>query len=320
MYKKIVLLLCFLFAVSCSSPSNPDNVNNGESGQTGGSTVTPPDVTTPDLYEEVQKYGIDISQDDAEISRQIEEKLQEYYNEKGSYKVIFKGVPKNYMLKANSSLAALTIKAAEKINADNITIDTKNIDFQNSAITDGMFSSGGVSKKRISFIFPDDKITTIEQNAFINLDNIEALTIPNSVVSIGEWAFQGIYSLKTLVLDNKLETIGDHSFAYLQSLKELIIPDSVISIGQWAFANSNLEKLTISSSVKEIKDSAFNTSRNLKTLIYLGTSPNDINYKSDTFLYCKNLTTLILPNVPNPDYNTWKNFLGRNFTEVKQQE
>ena len=75
----------------------------------------------------------------------------------------------------------------------------------------------------------------------------------------------------------------------------------------------------LSASVKEIKSSAFNTSRNLKTLIYLGTSPNDINYQSDSFLYCDNLTILILPNVPNPDYNTWKNFLGRNFTEVKQQ-
>ena len=321
MYKKIVLLLlCFLFAVSCSSPSNPDNVNNGDSGQTGGSTVTPPDVTPPVLDEEAQKYAIDISQDDAEISKQIEEKLQAYYTEKSSYKVIFKGVPKDYTLKANSSLAALTIKAAEKIGADNIKIEIKNIDFQNSTITEGMFSSGGISKKRLRFVFPDDKIKTIGQRSFLNLDNVDSLTIPNSVISIEYRAFQSIYSLKTLVLGNKLQTIGDYAFVYLQSLRELIIPDSVISIGEGAFANSHLEKLTISASVKEIKSSAFNTSRNLKTLIYLGTSPNDINYQSDSFLYCDNLTILILPNVPNPDYNTWKNFLGRNFTEVKQQE
>lgn len=321
MYKKIVLImLCFLVVISCSSPSNPDSGNNGDSGQTGGSTVTPPDVTPPVLDEEAQKYGIDISQDDTEISKQIEEKLQAYYNEKSSYKVIFIGIPKNYILKANSSLAALTIKAAEKIGADNIIIDTKNINFQNGTITDGMFSSGGISKKRVSFIFPDDKITTIEQYSFLNLDNIEALTIPNSVVSIGYRAFQSIYSLKTLVLGSKLEVIGDYAFLYLQSLRELIIPNSVISIGEGAFANSHLEKLTISASVKEIKGSAFNTSRNLKTLIYLGTSPNDINYQSDAFLYCDNLTTLILPNVSNPDYNIWKNFLGCNFTEVKQHE
>ena len=329
MYKKIVLImLCFLAAISCSSPSSPnsgnqdnniDIGNNGDSGQTGGgSAVTPPDVPPPVLDEEAQKYGIDISQDDAEISKQIEEKLQEYYKEKQSYKVIFIGVPKNYMLKVNSSLAALTIKAAEKINADNVIIDTKNIDFQNGAITELMFAAKGVSRKKVSFIFPDDKIITIEQNAFMNLDNIDSLTIPNSVVSIGERAFQAIYSLKTLILDSKLEVIGDYAFLYLQSLRELIIPDSVISIGKSAFANSHLEKVTISASVKEIKESAFNTSRNLNTVIYLGTSLDTIKYQKDIFTYCNNLTTLILPNVSNPDYNTWKNFLGGNFTEVKQ--
>ena len=328
MYKKIVLIiLCFLVVISCSSPSSP-NTNqggNGDSTQTGDDTgnsgvTQPPDVTFPVLDPEVQNYGIDISQDDAEISKQIEEKLQAYYNEKQLYKVIFKGVPKNYMLKVNSSLAALTIKAAEKINADNIIIDVRNIDFQNGTITEGMFSSGGVSKKRVSFVFPDDKITTIGQRSFLNLDNIDSLTIPNSVVSIEYRAFQAIYSLKTFVLDNKLQTIGDYAFVYLQSLRELVIPDSVISIGEGAFANSHLEKLTISVSVKEIKSSAFNTSRKLKTLIYLGTSPNNINYQNDSFLYCDNLTILVLPNVPNPDYNTWKNFLGCNFTEVKQYE
>ncbi|MEI0531995.1 leucine-rich repeat domain-containing protein [Brachyspira pilosicoli] len=315
MYKKIALIttLCFLVVISCSSPSSPTNENNEDSGQTGGSTVTP-----PVLDEEAQKYGIDISQDDAEISKQIEAKLQEYYVEKSLYKVIFKGVPKNYMLKANSSLAALTIKAAEKINADNIIIDTKNINFQNSTITEGMFSSGGISKKRLSFVFPDDKITTIEQYSFLNLDNIEVLTIPNSVVLIGERAFQAIYSLKTLVLGSKLEVIGDYAFLYLQSLREVVIPDSVISIGKSAFANSRLEKVTISASVKEIKDSAFNTSRNLKTIIYLGVSPDSINCHKDAFLYCDKLTTLIIPNAVNPTDEAWKTFLGCNFTDIRK--
>ena len=41
MYKKIVLLLCFLIAISCSSPNNPDsgnqdnNVNIGNGGDSG---------------------------------------------------------------------------------------------------------------------------------------------------------------------------------------------------------------------------------------------------------------------------------------------
>ena len=69
MYKKIVLImLCFLFVISCSSPSNPDNGNQGNNGD-GGSTVPPP-ITTPTEEELlVEKYGIDIGQDDAIISQ-----------------------------------------------------------------------------------------------------------------------------------------------------------------------------------------------------------------------------------------------------------
>ena len=47
-----------------------------------------------------------------------------------------------------------------------------------------MFSSGGISKKRLRFVFPDDKIKTIGQRSFLNLDNVDSLTIPNSVISI----------------------------------------------------------------------------------------------------------------------------------------
>ena len=38
MYKKILLMiLCFLAAMACSSPSNPDNTNNGDIVNGGGS-------------------------------------------------------------------------------------------------------------------------------------------------------------------------------------------------------------------------------------------------------------------------------------------
>lgn len=312
-----MLILSLIFIISCSSPSNPDN---GNEGNNGGSTVPPP--TGPTEEELIAKYGIDIGQDDATISQQIEGNLKAYYAEMGSYRVIFTGTPKDYTQDGVDSLASLIYDAAIKINVSSVDVDLKNIDFKNGAIESSMFAEGYSSQEAftLNFIFPENKITTIKSSAFRTLSSLKQIAIPDSVISIEYRAFQSIYSLKTLVLGNKLQTIGDYAFVYLQSLRELIIPDSVISIGEGAFANSHLEKLTISASVKEIKSSAFNTSRNLKTLIYLGTSPNDINYQSDSFLYCDNLTILILPNVPNPDYNTWKNFLGRNFTEVKQQE
>ena len=42
----------------------------------------------------IEKYGIDISQKDIEIRKQIEQKLKAYFQEKGSYKVILTGTHK----------------------------------------------------------------------------------------------------------------------------------------------------------------------------------------------------------------------------------
>lgn len=159
MYKKILLMiLCFLAAMACSSPSNPDNTNNGDivngggSGNTGdgGSTgdggntdipwteIAPP---LPVLDEEAIKYGIDISQDDTLIKEQIKTKLQAYYNDKKLYKVIFTGMPKAEYTQLNS-LARLVIDVAYDLyqyKNINIEIDISKIYFNERKIKSSMF-------------------------------------------------------------------------------------------------------------------------------------------------------------------------------------
>ena len=359
MYKKIVLLLvlCFLVVMSCSSPSSPnsgsngDIVNGGGSGETGGGSGSDSgnggnsgntgdggntggiDVPWTDIEEplmppvpildaEAMQYGIDISQEDSVIKEQIKTKLKKY--ESGKYKVIFIGTPKKEYGQRNSLtyMVLEVIKNMDNLYYTEITIDVSKVYFNERKIKSGMFQ-GGVSLGYLDlkFILPENSIRVIEGKAFRFLNSyLREIAIPDSVIGIDAAAFQLDKELAAITFKetSKLEYIGDYAFLYLQSLRELIIPDSVISIGKSAFANSHLEKVTISASVKEIKESAFNTSRNLNTVIYLGTSPDTIKYQKDIFTYCNNLTTLILPNVSNPDYNTWKNFLGGNFTEVKQ--
>lgn len=182
MYKKILLMiLCFLAAMACSSPSNPDNTNNGDivngggSGNTGdgGSTgdggntdipwteIAPP---LPVLDEEAIKYGIDISQDDTLIKEQIKTKLQAYYNDKKLYKVIFIGTPKSEYTQ-QSSLAKLVIDIAEelyKYKSINIEIDISKIYFNERKIKSSMFKGYiGYGYYTITFKFPEDIIRVI---------------------------------------------------------------------------------------------------------------------------------------------------------------
>lgn len=337
MYKKIILLIsCLIFVISCSSPSNPNNDNNGDGGS------TPPPITTPTEEELIAKYGIDIGQADAEISKQIEANLKAYYAEMGSYRVIFTGTPKDYTQSANESILILTVKAAINIGtAKNINMDIKNIDFKDNTIKTGMFSGESIDDTIIiNLIFPENKIKTIGEMSFDNVYNVKEIVIPDSVITIEKDAFQGIQNIEKLTLSKNLKTIGDTAFLYIQFLSEVIIPDSVTSIGSGAFGDIGLQKLQLSSSlesigmgaftpldvteltipasVKSIGSYAFGNSQKLTTVIYYGTSPSTIN-NNDALLECLSLTTLKVPNATNPNDNAWTTFLGGNFTDVRKE-
>ena len=82
--------------------------------------------------------------------------------------------------------------------------------------------------------------------------------IPNSVTSIGWYAFQGCSGLTELTLPNSVTSIGYAVFKGCSGLTKLTLPDSVKSIEGEAFEGcSGLTKITLPNSVKSIGNSAF---------------------------------------------------------------
>ncbi|MCI6190706.1 MAG: leucine-rich repeat domain-containing protein [Clostridium sp.] len=53
----------------------------------------------------------------------------------------------------------------------------------------------------------------------------ESYTIPDSVISIGEYSFYGCSSLKRVIIPNSVVSIGESSFCKCTSLKSIKIPD-----------------------------------------------------------------------------------------------
>jgi hypothetical protein len=102
-------------------------------------------------------------------------------------------------------------------------------------------------------------VTTIGDFAFDNealgLDGLVGVTIPNSVTSIGESAFEN-NSLTTVTIPNAATNIGDYAF-YSNSLTTVTIPNSVTSIGNDAFRRNSLTSVTIGNSVTTIGAGAF---------------------------------------------------------------
>ena len=87
-------------------------------------------------------------------------------------------------------------------------------------------------------------------NAIIETENNTLLygckntVIPNSVTSIGDYAFNYCYGLTSVTIGNSVTSIGSYAFYYCYGLTSITIPNSVASIGEEAFYNcQNLKEV-----------------------------------------------------------------------------
>ena len=73
-------------------------------------------------------------------------------------------------------------------------------------------------------------------NSSVNGVALTSVTIPDSVVKIGNQAFYGCSSLTSVTLPSKLESIGSEAFCRAGISGDLVIPNTVNMLGMSAFA------------------------------------------------------------------------------------
>lgn len=101
-----------------------------------------------------------------------------------------------------------------------------------------------------------------------NYTEAEFYAVPQSVTSIGEYAFGGdIPSLKTVIIPDTVTEIENGAFMDFYGLEYIDIPTSVTEIGDNAFNGcSQLASITIPNSVTEIGASAFRYCSSLQSV------------------------------------------------------
>ena len=120
------------------------------------------------------------------------------------------------------------------------------------------------------------------------------VAIPNTVIAIGDYAFNDCNGLTSVTIPNLVISIGSHAFDNCSSLNSVIIPSSVTSIGEWAFAEcSSLTSVTIPNSVISIGDYSFSWCSSLTSVII----PNSVvSIGDNTFIYCSGVTSVTIGN------------------------
>ncbi len=132
----------------------------------------------------------------------------------------------------------------------------------------GNYDNSTVPTNITSLVIPNT-VTSIGDYAFRSL-RATSLTIPNSVTSIGMHAFAGS-SMSTLIIGNGLTSIRDWTFSAMTNLQNVTFGTGVTSIGDAAFAsNVNLASVTIPDSVESIGSLAFASNAYPFTLNYCG--------------------------------------------------
>ena len=139
-----------------------------------------------------------------------------------------------------------------------------------------------------------DSVTSIGNSAFEDCSELTSVTIPNSVTTIGKDAFSGCSGLTSINIPNSVTSIGSGAFSYCSGLTSVAIPNFVTSIGFCTFYMcSRLTSVTIPNSVTTIGKDAFSDCSWLTSV----TIPNSVTSIGEgAFCGCDGLTSVVIGN------------------------
>ena len=265
------------------------------------------------IYKELSKLD-EFGKLSDEVQFIIKKELSEQ-GESGKKTILFHS-DKTVMLYANDSLKSPVFVNVLKF-FDDITFEVKHpSDFFETILLTVISLKGVVNKGMMCRIVSSDisKLGEILINknmnfsVFINSMNLKAvcnefekcknlvqLTIPSSVKSIDDYAFNECSSLREVNLPSSVILIGRASFKDCSSLAEIKLPSSLISIDDNSFGGcSSLVEVSIPSSVISIGASSFSFCTKLEEFSIPSSSGLN-SIENCTFQFCSSLKRFVVP-------------------------
>ena len=180
---------------------------------------------------------------------------------------------------------------------------------------------------KLKTLFVGSGVTSIGDNAFGSCNALEEIIVKsenvvydsknncNAIIETSTGRL--IVGCKNTVIPNSVTSIGSYAFSGCSKLTSINIPNSVTSIGSYAFSNcTGLTSLEIPNSITLVDANAF-YGCNLDYLYMKGVNPPAITSNSFSNI---NKTAVIVPDVAVANYRTatvWSNFSTRIVSDAK---
>jgi len=173
-------------------------------------------------------------------------------------------------------------------------IESVIICFGISSIKNNAFNGdNGYNMQNLQAVYIPESVTYIGDCAFSGCTKLQSITIPSSVTSIGGFVFRGCTSLKAVYLQANIETIDTCMFLNCSSLKTVKIPKSVTTISDSVFDGCiSLTSVEIPKRVTKIGNSCFSHCTLLESVVL----PPTLTYINERmFMSCQSLKTIAFP-------------------------
>ena len=168
-------------------------------------------------------------------------------------------------------------------NIKSIAVDEENANF---AAESGLLLSNDrtvlicCAAAQASYVIPDT-VTTIGEYAFCDHDTLTEVVIPEGVKTIGQYAFSGCLSLQTVDLPDSLVTLGMDAFRYT-GLTEIAVPEGTETLDTGVFGdNEQLERVVFAGKVVQIDNDQFYGCSNLQSIRFKADAPE--NFSENVF-------------------------------------